>query len=874
MDPMEEDKVDSADGAHPPAAAGKEDAASADKGVVKKEVGGDVSPPPPAAQNVPDDKAAGDVTEDAEKEDQEEEKEKALKQEEDGSDDKAEVAKDGDTAGEDAPADEDEGNSEGDEAKRKKRRSIARPAKKVLVAKKERELGITTLKDKRDLSEILPIHDCMFLAKNYWVFTHEQLRSFLGTLDAAASVDAMDEESSEKEKAREEFFSKLRTSGLLPSSGGATKKDVEPPSGKPSAEKTDEDVVMTEATGDAADETKAESASEPEGKAARVVLEAADSLQKTDGSVGGEAVPLKDEDCEKRLQDWKEALDTAANSSGIKMEDLFPLDGAIRVLFAPATLNFLGSIPVRKLYDFLALKKTETGAVCDMYAEWREVCGFPKIPSLAAAKYLLAVNARIETALSVVPSVAAKDRCWMIDPINVLTGAAREFLVVEEGLVTAASFVETRTKDLAAALVVWREKNGLVPLKGSGKVAMISGWKAAAKEAMEIEAAVGKVLTDFNFDGIPELGADILSTLPSAASIPADEPAPTRRRSSGTPSKPTVRPGPKPKGPKIELKVTTAPKVAPRPTRSSSDSRKSEEKTPNAAASGKKPTPKSKKRATSASRQADYDLHSKMFLDEVLGEKFTDTLSAANIHTAAQLFEANSKPGSVLSARLLEEEIVEDEDESEPLVAEWCKSLKEKLDVVRHSQPQTKSTDDGAPRAKRPKPEPKTPGSAAVRNASDPFELLSAITKQFLVTIGITTAEQFLSTRTTEIAAEFVQFRIKEGMPELKGLGSIASVSGWKANCRKYARSMGLDQLAEVEPVDKSSSKPEDDDDDAPHPGKRASSVGGRKPEVPFLGTQRRTVAVQSELGTGTVGDDLSDNSAEKTNSRKNVIDI
>jgi hypothetical protein len=866
MDPMEEEKLDTADGGAPPPA-GNEDAAAVDEGMVKKdEDGGDEVVSPPAEQNAPDDTIVGDATEDAEKEDQEDEKEKAVKQE-DGSDDKAEMAKDGDAVDE-APADDDDDDSEGEDAKPKKRRSIARPVKKVLVAKKERELGIALLKDKRDLSEILPIHDCMFLAKNYWVFTHDQLRSFLETLDAAkASADAT-EEKSEKEKAREEFFSKLKTSGLLPSLGGATEKSVEPPTGTPSAEKASEDIVMTEA-GHATDDAKAP-ASEPEDKAAVMVLEAADSLQKPDAA-GGAA--LSQEDCEKRLHDWKEALDTAASASGIKMEDLFPLDGAIGVLFAPATLNFLGSIPVRKLYDFLALKKTETGAVCDMYAEWRDMCGFPKVPGLAAAKYLLGVNARIETALSVVPAVDAKERCWMIDPINVLTGAARDFLVVEEGIFTAAGFVETRTKDLAAALVVWREKNGLVPLKGSGKVAMISGWKAAAKEAMEIEAAVGKVLTNFNFDGIPELTAGILSTLPSSASIPADEPAPPRRRSSGTAHKPSVRPGPKPKEPKVELKVTTAPKVATRPTRSSSEARKSIEKTPTAAASGKKPAPKSKKRATSASRQADYDLHSKMFLDEGLGEKITDALSAANIHTAAQLFEANSKPGSVLSARLLEEEVVEDEDESEPLVAGWCKSLNEKLDIVRRGQPQTKSTDDGAPPPKRPKPEPKTPGSAAVRNASDPFELLSAVTKQFLVTIGITTAEQFLSTRTTEIAAEFVQFRIREGMPELKGLGSIASVSGWKANCRKYAKSMGLDQLAEVEPVDKSSLKPEDDDD-APHPGKRASSGGGRKPEVPFLGTQRRTVAVQSEPGTGTVGGDVSDTSAENTNSRNNVIDI
>lgn len=76
-------------------------------------------------------------------------------------------------------------------------------------------------------------------------------------------------------------------------------------------------------------------------------------------------------------------------------------------------------------------------------------------------------------------------------------------------------------------------------------------------------------------------------------------------------------------------------------------------------------------------------------------------------------------------------------------------------------------------------------------NVSDPFELLSTVTKEFLTSIGITTAEQFLGTRTTDIAADFVTFRKEKGMPELKGLGSIASVSGWKANCRKFCIKMG-----------------------------------------------------------------------------------
>jgi hypothetical protein len=39
---------------------------------------------------------------------------------------------------------------------------------------------------------------------------------------------------------------------------------------------------------------------------------------------------------------------------------------------------------------------------------------------------------------------------------------------------------------------------------------------------------------------------------------------------------------------------------------------------------------------------------------------------------------------------------------------------------------------------------------------------------------------------------EFKDWRIAEGKPELKGLGAIASVSGWKSMVRKKAKDMGL----------------------------------------------------------------------------------
>jgi len=74
----------------------------------------------------------------------------------------------------------------------------------------------------------------------------------------------------------------------------------------------------------------------------------------------------------------------------------------------------------------------------------------------------------------------------------------------------------------------------------------------------------------------------------------------------------------------------------------------------------------------------------------------------------------------------------------------------------------------------------------------DPLEVLSDTTLKFLRSIGIKTAAQFLSMRTTDISPDFVTWRAEEGMAELKGTGPIASVSAWKTSVRNKAKQMGL----------------------------------------------------------------------------------
>jgi len=74
---------------------------------------------------------------------------------------------------------------------------------------------------------------------------------------------------------------------------------------------------------------------------------------------------------------------------------------------------------------------------------------------------------------------------------------------------------------------------------------------------------------------------------------------------------------------------------------------------------------------------------------------------------------------------------------------------------------------------------------------SNAYGILSATQKEFLGSIDIHTAEQFLATRTVDIAPQFVDWRLAKGLSELKGNGPTASISAWKTKVRNTMKAMG-----------------------------------------------------------------------------------
>ena len=618
----------------------------------------------------------------------------------------------------------------------------SKPVKKVLVAKKESDLAVNFLNGKHDLADVLPEKDCLFLASQFWVFTHEQLRFLIRR--ASEEEPSLEDGEAQKYLTRDQVLAKIAASDIL---NPKTQTDV-------CVKMEDEETpVQPEVNVDSMDIDEKKGIQKDDSGEAGKDEQAASDTQDSAGDSGTSNEALRST-AEARLRQWTEMLDQAKDKPRYTIEERFALSGGVSTLLTPTTLNFLGTVDIKTLLSFLALKKTETGAICDFFLTWRKKCGLAPLTHLGVAKYLLGVNARIESALSSIPPVDEDKRHWMMDPIIVMTGAAREFLVDDQKILTAFDFVHTRTKDLSLALAAWRQRKGFVPLKGSGKVAMISGWKATAKEVLEVEAGVGKVLEGDDTEGL------VLADIPG---VPSDgAPSPPKKQSTSDPAKPVravishalMEPiAVKAEGPHTPVHVAA---------------RHSMENT--------------KKRINSTRRQSEYDLHSKLFLDEILGEEETDVLAASHIHTAAQLFEANEETRTLLADKIAAAELVDEVEEAEALIEQWIISLKELLDLdltdqyappkkkaksseKKKSISSEKNESSSSAKSKKTKSHHKMLKPEQTQNVNDPFELLSAVTKKFLNNIGITSAEQFLTARTTDIATEFVTFRKNEGMP-------------------------------------------------------------------------------------------------------------
>jgi hypothetical protein len=106
-------------------------------------------------------------------------------------------------------------------------------------------------------------------------------------------------------------------------------------------------------------------------------------------------------------------------------------------------------------------------------------------------------------------------------------------------------------------------------------------------------------------------------------------------------------------------------------------------------------------------------------------------------------------------------------------------------------------------RARRPRTTHSKHLNDSVAVSGDPISVLDEMPLRFLRSIGVETAESFLSLITSDVAKKYGPWRQKEGLPTLKGSGDGAHVSAWKSRCRKACKSRSRKSLSSEEVTEK-----------------------------------------------------------------------
>eukprot|EP00934_Nitzschia_sp_Nitz4_P002889 Nitzschia sp. Nitz4//scaffold40_size135432//24310//29965//NITZ4_003232-RA/size135432-processed-gene-0.58-mRNA-1//-1//CDS//3329551183//2879//frame0 len=587
-----------------------------------------------------------------------------------------------------------------------KRKKYPKALRKVLSTRREEDFADQVTRGQIDLTLVLPERDCRFLGKEMWIFTLQQLEDIL-----KSGSDAATDNNTAAAKLRIELLSIIVKKQFA--------SEVAPP-------KSGEN-------GGTPSETSPKDSDNGEGKQ----------------SVDDDAARLLLESWEKKIKSWREE-----NGNAAKVSHFF-LSGPLDCLIPQCTRNFLHTAKIKTVQQFLSLKRTETGLVVDMYQLWRTKCGLPNATNLTIAKHMIGLGTRIEIALQSPPSAPKSRREWFGGQMCILTGSAKDFLFTYVGLYDADEFADRlRTKDLADKLVEFRETKKLPPLKGTGKVAVISAWKTSVKEARDLEANPGRVLEDI--DLLKAVEPDISVSLPP----PVD-----KRPKVEKPAAPVPRPG------------SHVPKPKP-------------EFGPNAIAA----------------------LTSESFLETVFRGENIEFLHSHDIRTAQGLLDADKRPRSKLVTSIINSRKESDGGGSlEPascvrLLYDWCARVRQKL---AETDKVSNSVDDESVKSApsvRSLPQGTVSAIVLTPGGRDPIEALSHTSKSFLMeSLGISTAHTFLNTKTTTIANAFIKFRESRNMAPLKGLGAVASVSGWKAVVRKAVKEAEQGKGVQVTPARKNS---------------------------------------------------------------------
>ena len=456
------------------------------------------------------------------------------------------------------------------------------------------------------------------------------------------------------------------------------------------------------------------------------------------------------------MQRWRGSVAKFRSGANKKGSDKFLLSGPIGQLLPELVKQFLESMRVSTLLAFFSLKKTEASPLIAYYVKWRHHCLLPHLKEYCLSRHLIGMSIRLEKAVRSIPPADAETRKWMSTVLVILTGSSKEFIIDECKVLDVDHFLNERTKAWSDRLVLWRGRHNLPPLKGSGKVAMVSGWKTSLKDSLDVENGQGRVLTEAEFLEAPPRGLD-------------DE------------------------------EREAEPEIAPKPVKNPSKA---------------SPEPVRYKKGKEALRSEEF-LVSVLKADNV---RFLNSIGIRNAEQLIECDKqpTSAAISALINYRTDATSIQAQPATCVRLMYDWTLRVKTKLTEIKCHAVGTlakkrgpKCKEDGEPQSPvlsvpptKSTPKPVRPKSS-LRIFSDPMEALSASARSFLGSLGIFDANTFLATKTSVMSIAYVPWRESENMPPLKGYGAIATVSGWKAQIRKAAMDAGKHNLAATEPADR-----------------------------------------------------------------------
>ena len=506
------------------------------------------------------------------------------------------------------------------------------------------------------------------------------------------------------------------------------------------------------------------------------------SIVPTQEGKEGTEVESRKASAEALTSKWKENLRGRKKRPSDEVTRSFPLGGPLSILLPPALIQFLSAVGIDTACDLMAARKTENSLLVALFKIWQEKQGMKITRPQNIARFFTSVSSRVQSAITSVAPVDSFTRAWSGSNLIALTSSAREFIVFQCRYSDDSSFLEEQTGNIAKKLGNYRAEKGMSVLKGTGNVAVISSWRTIVKDTADLGESLKRPL--------PIVNLDVKAFVAS--------------RNGGAGSK----------GKTISQASTRGRKQ--KGSNSSVAAQRS-----NAGSSNINLQPPHDHLSDDISLVM-HELQSNDFMQRVLKPSQIKFLQSTGIFNADSLVRADKSEKSAMVQSLIRWRRDRGFDEipaasASKAIVDWSRKVEKELNAIkqkrkRHLERENETAvlkndstgkrsggSDQSRQIKKKKKKRVVPKKFLEHSGLDPIEALSSSTREFLSTLGIATAEEFLSETTSDLGSAFISWRARTGLDELKGAGAISIVSGWKGQVRDVCEYLGKQSLIDLD---------------------------------------------------------------------------